>query len=138
MVDILTKAERFRRMSQIRSSNTSPEPALRKALHTIGLRFRLHAKDLSEKTEIVFRKRGVTIFVRGCFWHQHEGCKVADMPKSNTKFWQEKFDRNAQSDATARERLENLGRHVDVVWECELHPSKLDQTARRLELAKNS
>jgi DNA mismatch endonuclease (patch repair protein) len=110
-------------MSLIRSSNTSPELALRKALHAIGLRFRPHAKDLPGKPDIVFRKRKVAIFVHGCFWHRHEGCKVAIMPKSNTKFWQEKFVRNMQRDATARERLENFGWHVEVVWECELHPS---------------
>lgn len=138
MVDTLTKVERSKRMSLIRSSNTSPELALRKALHALGLRFRLHAKDLPGKPDIVFRKRKVAIFVHGCFWHRHGGCKIANMPKSNTEFWQQKFDRNVQRDAMAKERLESLGWHVQVVWECELHPSKLYQTSRRLQAFINS
>ena len=135
MVDTLTKAERSRRMSLIRSSNTSPELALRKALHALGLRYRLHAKDLPGKPDIVFRAQKVALLVHGCFWHRHEGCKVANMPKSNTAFWQGKFDKNVARDRATKERLEQLGWRVEVVWECELHPKKLGETVRRLQLS---
>ncbi len=120
-------------MSLIRSSNTSPELALRKALHALGLRYRLHAKDLPGKPDIVFRKQKLAIFVHGCFWHRHEGCKVANMPKSNTYFWQAKFDRNVQRDALAKEHLLALGWRVKVVWECELSLSRLNGTAQQIQ-----
>jgi DNA mismatch endonuclease (patch repair protein) len=135
MVDTLTKAERSKRMSLIRSMNTSPELALRKALHALGLRYRLHVKDLPGKPDIVFRKHKVAVFVHGCFWHRHEGCKVANMPKSNTQFWEEKFNQNVQRDMATTARLEQLGWRVEVIWECELRPSRVEETSRRLQLS---
>jgi DNA mismatch endonuclease (patch repair protein) len=97
-------------MSLIRSSNTSPELALRKALHALGLRYRLHAKDLPGKPDIVFRAQKVALLVHGCFWHRHEGCKVANMPKSNTAFWQGKFDKKVARGRATKE--DSAGRSV--------------------------
>lgn len=120
MVDFLTPAERSARMSRIRSSNTSPELALRRAIHALGLRFRLHRKDLPGKPDIVLPRHKAVVFVHGCFWHRHDGCKVATTPKSNTQFWVDKFDRNVARDAASRDLLQAAGWKVIVVWECEL------------------
>lgn len=120
MVDFLSPSERSERMSRIRSSNTAPEVALRCAMHAVGFRFRLHSKGLPGKPDIVLPRYKTVIFVHGCFWHRHRGCKVATTPKTNTEFWVEKFDRNVVRDARTREQLEGLGWRVIVVWECEL------------------
>src|SRR3546814_14019391 len=107
-------------MSRIRSSNTSPELALRRALHALGFRFRLHRKDLPGKPDIVLPRYRTVVFVHGCFWHRHAGCKVATTPKSNTGFWIEKFDRNVARHSRSRELLEPPGGKVINVWEYEL------------------
>lgn len=120
MVDFLSPSERSERMSRIRSSNTAPEVALRRAMHALGFRFRLHSKGLPGKPDIVLPRYKTVIFVHGCFWHRHGGCNVATTPKTNTEFWIEKFDRNIVRDARTREQLERLGWRVIVVWECEL------------------
>lgn len=120
MVDFLSPTERSERMSRIRSSNTSPELAMRRALHALGFRFRLHRKDLPGRPDIVLPRHRAAIFVHGCFWHRHDGCKVASTPKSNTAFWIEKFDRNVARDLQARKMLEAQGWKVIVVWECQL------------------
>ncbi len=121
------------RMSRIRSSNTSPEIALRRALHALGLRFRLHRKDLPGKPDIVLPRYKAAVFVHGCFWHRHPGCNVATTPKSNTQFWVDKFDRNVARDARSSELLESQGWRVMVVWECELVSGrKAEQTALRV------
>lgn len=107
-------------MSRIRSRDTKPEVSLRKSLHKLGLRFRLHASGLPGKPDIIFRKHRTAIFVHGCFWHRHQGCKVATTPKSNTEYWIEKFDRNVARDAATSTRLEEAGWRVIIAWECEL------------------
>ncbi|MDE3799575.1 DNA mismatch endonuclease Vsr [Sinorhizobium meliloti] len=133
MVDFLSPSERSERMSRIRSSNTSPELALRRALHALGFRFRLHRKDLPGKPDIVLPRHRTAIFVHGCFWHRHDGCKVASTPKSNTEFWIKKFDRNVARDVQARDVLEAQGWRVIVVWECELGSArKTTETAARV------
>lgn len=106
-------------MSRIRGRDTAPEVALRKALHALGLRFRLHAK-LPGKPDIVLPRHRAVVFVHGCFWHRHGGCKVASTPKSNTDFWEEKFGRNVARDARVRRELEEAGWRVHIAWECEL------------------
>lgn len=133
MADTLSPQERSKRMSLIRSADTSPELALRRALHRRGLRYTLRNKDLPGKPDLVFRRQRVAVFVHGCFWHRHEGCKVANMPKSNTDFWQEKFDRNVARDARAQLQLEGMGWSVEVAWECTLAPRNIEATADRIE-----
>lgn len=130
MVDTLTPAERSIRMGRIRAKDTKPELALRRALHVKGLRFRLHGAKLPGKPDIVLPKHKAVIFVHGCFWHRHEGCKVASTPKSNTGFWVDKFDRNIARDARNIALLVELGWRVLVVWECELStPAKVELSA---------
>jgi len=133
MVDTLTKEERSKRMSLIRSKDTSPELALRRALHALGLRYRLHNKHLPGKPDIVFPRRKLAVFVHGCFWHRHDNCKVATMPKSNTAFWQEKFDRNVARDQRSCEQLKVLGWRVEIAWECELGHKDVTCVAQRLQ-----
>lgn len=123
MVDTLSPAQRSERMSRIRSRNTKPEIALRRALHRLGFRFRLHGQLLPGKPDIVLPRHRIAIFVHGCFWHRHEGCKIATTPKSNTDFWVGKFDRNVARDAKNIEELERAGWRVIIAWECEVSSS---------------
>lgn len=133
MADFLSPAERSQRMSRIRSKDTVPEVALRKALHRRGFRFRLNDRKLPGKPDLVLAKYHAVILVHGCFWHRHPGCKVATTPKSNTPFWIEKFDRNVRRDARVAEDLVAKGWRVFVAWECELDSSrKAEVTADRL------
>lgn len=106
-------------MAQVRSKHTKPELAVRKLAHAAGLRFRLHNKNLPGSPDLVFAKHRVVIFVHGCFWHRHPGCKLASVPKTKTDFWLGKFARNVERDAVARERIESLGWRVVTIWECE-------------------
>lgn len=121
MVDTLTPEQRSERMSRIRSKDTSPEVALRKALHALGLRFRLHDKRLPGKPDIVLPRFKAVVLVHGCFWHRHQGCSVATLPKSNTAFWQQKFDLNVQRDQRNFEELNKMGWKIITVWECEIN-----------------
>lgn len=133
MVDSLTPAQRSERMARIRSVDTKPEINLRKALHRLGFRFRLHGRAFPGKPDIVLPKHKIIILVHGCFWHRHPGCKVATVPKSNTEFWLAKFSRNIERDADVRQRLEADGWKVFVIWECEVATQKkADATALRL------
>ena len=106
--------------SVISEAQAMPELALRRALHALGFRFRLHRKDLHGKPDIVLPQYRTVVFVHGCFWHRHAACKVATTPKSNTSFWVEKFDRNVARDARSSELLEAQGWKVVIAWECEL------------------
>ena len=135
MVDFLTPAQRSERMSRIRGKDSQPELALRRVLHRLGLRYRLHAKELPGKPDLVFPRYKTVVFVHGCFWHRHEGCKIATTPKSNTPFWVEKFDKNVVRDSRVATTLRDLGWHVFVVWECELAPSKVEATGEQLAAA---
>ncbi|KQQ78995.1 DNA mismatch endonuclease Vsr [Aureimonas sp. Leaf324] len=133
MVDTLTPAQRSERMSRIRSTNTKPEVTLRKALHRLGFRFRLHGNRLPGKPDIVLPRYRTAIFVHGCFWHRHEGCKVATTPKTNTSFWVDKFNRNVARDAAAAVELQASGWKVLVAWECDLRtPEKAAAKAAKL------
>lgn len=120
MADFLTKEERSERMARIRSSNTRPEKVLRSELHRLGLRFRLRNSHLPGKPDIVFPRFRTVVFVHGCFWHRHKKCNIATTPKSNTEYWQAKFDRNVARDVSASAKLRSLGWLVVVAWECEL------------------
>ncbi|MBZ9892953.1 DNA mismatch endonuclease Vsr [Mesorhizobium sp. BR1-1-6] len=133
MVDFLSTEQRSERMSRIRSKDTSPELALRRALHALGLRFRVHYRRLPGTPDIVLPKFKTVVLVHGCFWHRHAGCKVASTPKSRTPFWQEKFDRNVHRDQQNTAALEERGWKVMVAWECELGSQrKVDEVARRV------
>ncbi len=109
MVDFLSPAERSVRMSRIKSKDTVPEVALRKALHALGFRFRLNGRKLPGKLDLVLSKYRTAVFVHSCFWHRHSNCKIATTPKSNTAFWVDKFDRNVQRDARVSQELKLLG-----------------------------
>lgn len=103
----------------MKGRDTRPELRLRRALHAAGLRYRLHAKELPGRPDIVFRPAKLVIFVHGCFWHRHPGCEHARMPKSRIGFWQEKLDGNVLRDARHAEDLEALGWTVMTMWECQ-------------------
>lgn len=133
MTDFLSPAERSDRMSRIRGKDTKPEIALRKALHALGLRYRLHGAGLPGRPDLVLPRYKTVVFVHGCFWHRHAGCNIATTPKSNTEFWQEKFKKNVERDARVVAQLQMLGWRVFTVWECELASiSKSQATAKSI------
>lgn len=112
--------QKSRMMSRVRTKGTAPEIALRSALHSAGIRFRLHRKDLPGKPDIVLPKFKSVIFVHGCFWHHHEGCIKSKMPKTNVEFWQDKIAANVKRDKSNQNDLVKMGWQVLVVWECEI------------------
>src|SRR5262245_33115748 len=118
-MDKLSSSERSSLMARVRNSNTQPERRVRQIAHALGLRFRLHRRDLPGTSDIVFPKFRTVIFVHGCFWHQHPGCKRATMPQSHTEFWQEKLARNVERDRSAIEALNKAGWRSEIIWECE-------------------
>lgn len=118
-------AHRSWNMSRIRSKDTKPEILVRKAIHAKGYRFRLHEKKLPGKPDLVLAKHRLVIFVNGCFWHRHEGCKLSTNPKSNTDFWERKFSDNVRRDEQNKKKLQALGWGVQVIWECETRDSEL-------------
>jgi DNA mismatch endonuclease (patch repair protein) len=130
MTDTLTSGARSAVMARVRSQNTSPEIAVRKALHALGLRFRLHSRNLPGSPDIVLARHRTAVFVHGCFWHSHAGCKRARMPATNIDYWRSKLDRNQARDRQAQTALEQLGWRVVVIWECETRP--VEGLARRL------
>lgn len=105
-------------MSRIKSGNTAPEIAVRSILHRLGYRFRLHDRSLPGRPDIVLKRHRAIVFVHGCFWHRHRGCKFAYAPKSNVAFWTTKFEGNVARDKEALRRLRRDGWRVLVVWEC--------------------
>ena len=119
MTDHLTKSERSKNMAAIRSKNSAPEVAVRKLLFSEGFRFRIHDKKLPGKPDIVLKKYRTVIFVHGCFWHQHENCKRANMPKSNLDYWAPKIMRNVVRDKEHSKTLKEKSWQAIVVWECE-------------------
>lgn len=133
MVDVVDKATRSRMMSGIRGKNTSPELIVRKFLHAQGLRYKLHAKDLPGKPDLVFPMYGVVVFVHGCFWHRHSGCRYSTTPASNQTFWQQKFDDNVRRDREAIKKLKKAGWRVLVVWECDMTDKILETLLRKIK-----
>ena len=118
--------QRSRNMSAIKSKNTKPEIAVRKLLHSMGYRFRLHRKDLPGSPDIVLPKYKTVIFVHGCFWHRHENCKYASTPKTRQEFWEAKFRENINRDKLNQENLSSKGWKIIVVWECEIKDKDFD------------
>jgi DNA mismatch endonuclease (patch repair protein) len=129
-MDRLTPAARSRNMSRVKGANTSPELTVRRLLHRMGFRFRLHSRRLPGTPDIVLRKHRTVIFVNGCFWHRHSGCRRASVPATNIERWRNKFARTVQRDAEALASLQSAGWRSLVVWECELRD--LEALERRL------
>lgn len=119
-MDNLSVLERSKRMAKIRSKDTVPELMVRKITFGMGYRYRLHARDLPGRPDIVFLSRKKVIFVHGCFWHGHEGCKVANRPKSHAEYWDAKFARNKARDVRNEAELRARGWDILIVWECEI------------------
>jgi DNA mismatch endonuclease (patch repair protein) len=135
--EAVVTAARSELMSRVRGRDTLPELRVRKAAHALGYRFRLHRRELPGSPDVVFPKLKVALFVHGCFWHRHEGCRRTTTPKTRADFWQRKFDANRERDARASAQLKALGWRCEIVWECET--AQLDQLRqglqRRLESA---
>lgn len=122
-------------MSRVRGSDTKPERRVRSLLHRLGYRFRLHRKDLPGTPDIVLPKYRTVVFVHGCYWHRHPGCKRASTPQTNREKWERKFENNVERDGRNQEELEALGWRVVVVWECETRDEialakRLEETLR--------
>jgi len=130
-MDIMSKEKRSWIMSRIKDKNTEPEKRIRSMLHELGYRFRLHRKDLPGRPDVVLPKYKTVIFVHGCFWHRHRGCKYSYQPKSRVEFWKTKFDTNVERDERNTEKLKKLGWRVLIIWECELE-QKPEKLIRRL------
>jgi len=119
-------------MSRIPGKDTTPEMRVRSMLHGMGYRFRLHRKDLPGKPDVVFVSRRVALFVHGCFWHRHTGCKNCTTPTSNQKFWLSKLEGNAARDKKIRRDLSKLGWKTSVIWECQTEDKhRLEDTLTR-------
>lgn len=117
--DIVTQEQRSQNMSRIKGKNTKPEMIVRSACHDLGLRYRLHRKDLPGTPDLVFPKHRLCLFVHGCFWHRHPGCKYAYTPKSRLEFWLPKLAKNVERDMKAKRALEVSGWRVSIIWECQ-------------------
>lgn len=119
-MDRISSTERSRQMSLVKSKNTSPELAVRKLVFSMGYRYRIHGAELPGKPDLVFSRKKKVIFIHGCFWHRHQGCKKATTPATNTQFWLPKFARTVERDRKTLDALIERGWRSLVVWECEL------------------
>lgn len=134
MSDVLTKEQRHLNMSHIRGKDTKPEEIVRKYLFSKGYRYRKNDRRYPGKPDIVLPKYHTVIFVHGCFWHRHLGCRYATTPSTNREFWQKKFEQNIARDKEVEEQLEADGWNVIVVWECELsRKNQREERLRKLE-----
>lgn len=122
MSDIHNKNTRSFNMSQIKSKNTKPEILVRRFLFANGFRYRIHNKNLPGKPDIVLSKYKTVIFVNGCFWHGHQNCKYAKLPKTRTKWWRKKIEMNVKNDENASSILQQIGWKIIYIWTCELKP----------------
>jgi len=130
-MDTLTPEQRSERMSRVRSKDTKPELIVRRLVHGMGFRYRLHVRDVPGQPDLVFSSRRKIIFVHGCFWHRHGTCKNTRWPKSRLDFWKPKLELNHARDAATRKVLRKLGWKVLVIWECQL--KNLERTAERID-----
>ena len=133
MADIVDAQTRSRMMSGIRGRNTRPELALRRALHHAGLRYRLHVRTLPGKPDLVFPRFKAVVFVHGCFWHQHAGCRYSTFPATRPDFWREKFRQNESRDQRVKEHLRNEGWRIGTVWECAIRRGNEQELAAEVE-----
>ena len=136
-MDSITKSQRSLNMSRIRSKDTKPEKALRSILHNRRFRFRKNVEGLPGKPDIVFSKYKTVIFVHGCFWHQHPSCNRSIMPKTNRKYWKDKFEKNITRDYKNIKKLELSNWHVIIVWECEIK-NDAEEICNNIESVLNS
>ena len=132
MTDVLSKEQRKRCMSHVRGKDTKPEVMVRQFLFAQGFRYRLYRKDLPGKPDIVLPKYKTVIFINGCFWHGHSGCKYATIPKANHDFWLAKISGNIERDKSNHAKLFELGWKVIEIWQCELKPKFREQTLNNL------
>jgi len=132
MTDVHDKATRSYNMSKIRSKNTKPELIVRKYLFSEGFRYRLHNKNLPGKPDITLAKYSTVIFIHGCFWHGHEGCKYFVVPKTRTNWWLNKIKRNKELDIKNQKELIKIGWKVHTIYECELKKHHIEQTLDNL------
>ena len=140
-MDFVTPEKRSNIMRSIKSRDSKPEIILRKFLFSKGYRYRKNYKKLPGRPDIVFVSKKIAIFVNGCFWHQHENCKIANKPRSNTAFWDEKFKKNLERDIRNQQLLKDLGWDPIVIWECEIldinrNPKDLNPIVNRLNINK--
>ena len=132
MTDIVDPVTRGRMMSGIRGRNTAPELMVRSALHRAGLRFRIHQRRLAGTPDIALPKWNAVVFVHGCFWHRHEGCRYAYLPRSNRRFWMAKFRATVARDRRKASALRRSGWRVFTIWECQLTESRLHRVILRI------
>ena len=137
MTDRLTSQKRSWNMSRIRSRDTAPELAVRKVLYRMGYRYRLHSAIVPGKPDIVLTKFKSVIFVHGCFWHRHPGCKFAYTPKSREEFWTKKFEANVRRDEVVKKQLSESGWRNLIIWECETKSSDIIENLLRGFLGEN-
>ena len=131
MADVVDARTRSRMMSGIRGKDTRPELLVRRELHRLGFRFRLHSSRLPGKPDLVLRKHCAVVFVHGCYWHRHEGCRYATIPATRQEFWLEKFEANVRRDRLNQAALRAAGWRVFVIWECVLRREG-NEAARQL------
>ena len=134
-MDHLTPQQRHKNMAAIHNKNTKPEMIVRKGLWCRGFRYRLNSPKLPGHPDLVLKKYRTCIFVNGCFWHGHEGC--CKIPNTNQEFWEAKIKRNQERDIETQKRLAEMGWHCITIWECELKPSKREQTLKSLAFTLN-
>ena len=132
MTDTISEERRSWNMSRIKAENTNPERLVRSLLHRMGYRFRIHRKDLPGRPDIVLPKYNTVIFVHGCFWHRHKGCKRATMPKSRVGYWENKFFKNVERDKENKKKLKKIGWKVLVIWECEIN-NNIDKIKEKIQ-----
>jgi DNA mismatch endonuclease (patch repair protein) len=135
MADVHSKETRSYNMSRIRSKDTKPEMLVRRFLHKHGFRYRLHVKNLPGKPDIVLPKYKTVIFIHGCFWHGHEGCKYFVVPKTRTEWWLHKIGTNISNDNSTENALKNAGWTIIKIWECQLKKSYLEDSLNNLKIA---
>ena len=136
-MDSLTSLQRHNCMAAVHSKNTKPELVVRKGLWSKGFRYRLNDKRLPGHPDLVLRKYRTCIFINGCFWHGHVGCKYYTIPKTNREFWVTKVTRNKERDKEEQRKLAEMGWHSIVVWECELKPNVREKTLESIAFTLN-
>ena len=137
MSDRVDKERRHANMAAIHGKDTKPEMVVRRWLWRHGFRYRLNYPWLPGKPDLVLRKYRTCIFVNGCFWHGHEGCKYYTVPKTNTEFWVNKVKRNQERDEKVRDKLALMGWRTITIWECELKPAQRESTLESLAYTLN-